>query len=88
MTLLRPLILFLLRLFYRFDASALETMRANGKTLIVANHVSLLDGLLLMVALPFSATAVVNTIVARHPLYRRSLLRADADGGRPQAHRI
>ncbi len=73
MTLLRPLILFLLRLFYRFDASALETMRANGKTLIVANHVSLLDGLLLMVALPFSATAVVNTIVARHPLYRHLL---------------
>lgn len=48
-------------------------MRVEGKALIIANHASLLDGLLLIAALPFSATVVVNTLVARHPLYRHLL---------------
>lgn len=73
MIFLRPLILLILRIFYGFDASTLAHMKANGRTLIIANHVSLLDGLLLMAALPFSATAVVNTIIARHPLYKHIL---------------
>lgn len=73
MILLRPLILLILRVLYGFDASAISHMKANGRTLIIANHVSLLDGLLLMAALPFSATAVVNTLIARHPLYKHIL---------------
>lgn len=71
MMLFRPLILLILRVFYGFDASAIKHMKANGRTLIIANHVSLIDGLLLMAALPFSATVVVNTLIARHALYKR-----------------
>jgi acyl-[acyl-carrier-protein]-phospholipid O-acyltransferase/long-chain-fatty-acid--[acyl-carrier-protein] ligase len=40
----------------------------NERTLIVANHESLIDGLLLAVFLPVHATFVVHTTVARNPL--------------------
>jgi len=40
----------------------------NPRTLIVANHESFLDGLLLALFLPIEATFVVHTTVARHPL--------------------
>jgi acyl-[acyl-carrier-protein]-phospholipid O-acyltransferase / long-chain-fatty-acid--[acyl-carrier-protein] ligase len=40
----------------------------NERTLIVANHESLIDGLLLAVFLPVQATFVVHTTVARNPL--------------------
>jgi len=43
---------------------------ANARTLIVANHESFLDGLLLAVFLPVEATFVVHTQVASHPLFR------------------
>jgi acyl-[acyl-carrier-protein]-phospholipid O-acyltransferase/long-chain-fatty-acid--[acyl-carrier-protein] ligase len=40
----------------------------NPRTLIVANHESFLDGLLLALFLPVEATFVVHTTVARNPL--------------------
>jgi acyl-[acyl-carrier-protein]-phospholipid O-acyltransferase / long-chain-fatty-acid--[acyl-carrier-protein] ligase len=40
----------------------------NERTLIVANHESFIDGLLLAVFLPVQATFVVHTTVARNPL--------------------
>ncbi len=42
----------------------------NPRTLIVANHESFLDGLLLGLFLPVEATFVVHTTVARNPLIR------------------
>jgi acyl-[acyl-carrier-protein]-phospholipid O-acyltransferase / long-chain-fatty-acid--[acyl-carrier-protein] ligase len=43
---------------------------ANERTLIVANHESFVDGLLLAVFLPVSATFVVHTQVLRNLLFR------------------
>jgi hypothetical protein len=56
-------------------ASALSGERArrltaqfhNERTLIVANHESFLDGLLLALFLPVDATFVVHTEIARNP---------------------
>jgi acyl-[acyl-carrier-protein]-phospholipid O-acyltransferase/long-chain-fatty-acid--[acyl-carrier-protein] ligase len=42
---------------------------ANDRTLIVANHESFLDGLLLGLFLPVTATFVVHTTVARNPFF-------------------
>jgi len=44
------------------------TSFVNPRTLIVANHESFLDGLLLALFLPIEATFVVHTTVARNPL--------------------
>lgn len=46
---------------------------SSERTLIVANHESLLDGLLLALFLPVRATFVVHTTVARSPVVARLL---------------
>lgn len=67
---LKPLLRLLFRLLFRIsvhgDASALKP----GKLLVIANHESLLDGLLLGLFLPLRATFVVHTTVLRNPWFR------------------
>jgi acyl-[acyl-carrier-protein]-phospholipid O-acyltransferase/long-chain-fatty-acid--[acyl-carrier-protein] ligase len=60
----------LLRLLFRVRLSGEAGVFVNDRTLIVANHESLLDGLLLAAFLPVSATFVVHTQVAKSAFLR------------------
>jgi acyl-[acyl-carrier-protein]-phospholipid O-acyltransferase/long-chain-fatty-acid--[acyl-carrier-protein] ligase len=55
------------RLLFRVRLHGDATVFLNERTLIVANHESFLDGLLLAAFLPVNATFVVHTTVARNP---------------------
>jgi acyl-[acyl-carrier-protein]-phospholipid O-acyltransferase / long-chain-fatty-acid--[acyl-carrier-protein] ligase len=61
-TLLRPL--------FRISVTGDAREFVNERTLIVANHESFLDGLLLAVFLPVEATFVVHSQVKSNPLFR------------------
>ncbi len=62
---------FVLRRLYRIRVTGLEHYKAAGeRVLIVANHVSLIDALILAVCLPDKLTFAVNTYVARGWLVR------------------
>jgi acyl-[acyl-carrier-protein]-phospholipid O-acyltransferase/long-chain-fatty-acid--[acyl-carrier-protein] ligase len=60
----------LTRLLFRVDIRGDESAFVNERTLIVANHESFLDGLLLALFLPVEATFVVHTTVARNPVIK------------------
>jgi len=56
----------LLRLAYRVEIKGLDNYRAVGdRAVIIVNHVSFLDGLLLAAFLPGKPTFAVNTYIAR-----------------------
>lgn len=60
----------LLRLLYRVDCQGLEHYHAAGdRVLIVANHTSFLDGLLLYAWLPETPTFAINTDIAHQPRF-------------------
>ena len=65
-TFLRRLLTALFRVRVHGDPESLH----NPRTLIVANHESFLDGLLLGVFLPVDAMFVVHTQIANRPLFR------------------
>ncbi|WP_455232806.1 bifunctional acyl-ACP--phospholipid O-acyltransferase/long-chain-fatty-acid--ACP ligase [Geopseudomonas aromaticivorans] len=65
-TFLRRLLTALFRVRVHGDPESLH----NPRTLIVANHESFLDGLLLGVFLPVDAVFVVHTQIANRPLFR------------------
>jgi acyl-[acyl-carrier-protein]-phospholipid O-acyltransferase/long-chain-fatty-acid--[acyl-carrier-protein] ligase len=67
---LRALLRILFRVEVRGEVAALQ----NARTLIVANHESLLDGVLLGAFLPVAATFVVHTEVMKS-VFKRALLR-------------
>jgi acyl-[acyl-carrier-protein]-phospholipid O-acyltransferase/long-chain-fatty-acid--[acyl-carrier-protein] ligase len=58
------------RVLFRVSIHGDSTSFTNARTLIVANHESFLDGLLLALFLPVEATFVVHTTVARNPVNR------------------
>jgi len=61
----------LLRLIYRVELHGLENyQRVRGRVLIVANHQSFLDPVLLWVFLPSDLTFAINTHIARLPWVR------------------
>lgn len=61
----------LLRLLYRVEVSGMENYSlAGNRVLIVANHTSLLDGLLLYAWLPETPTFAINTQIARKKQFR------------------
>jgi len=64
-TILRPL--------FRVELSGPQNVFANPRTLIVANHESFLDGVLLGVFLPVNATFVVHTEVTSRWYFRLAL---------------
>ncbi|MEA3141387.1 MAG: acyl-[acyl-carrier-protein]-phospholipid O-acyltransferase [Gammaproteobacteria bacterium] len=66
----KSLLRVLLRLLFRVQVSGDRDVFSNERTLIVANHESLLDGLLLAVFLPVAATFVVHTQITRSLLVR------------------
>lgn len=61
------------RLLFRVEVRGNATIPADGKLLVVANHESFIDGLLLGLFLPFSATFVVHTTVLKNPWFRMIL---------------
>lgn len=61
------------RVIFRVDVSGVENLPKQGKLLIIANHESFLDGLLLGLFLPIRATFVVHTTVLNHWLFRQIL---------------
>ncbi|MNR71850.1 Bifunctional protein Aas [compost metagenome] len=69
----RTILRALARLVYRVRVEQPENAAAPSKCLIVANHQSLLDGLILWLFLPVNATFVVHTTVKAHWLYGRLL---------------
>lgn len=58
------------RLLFRIEIRGDANLPASGKLLVVANHESLLDGLLLGLFLPFEATFVVHTTVLKNPWFK------------------
>lgn len=71
MILLRYLVRALLQLLYRVDVRGMEHFHAAGnRVLIVANHVSLLDGVLLFAYLPEVPVFAVNARVASRPIFK------------------
>jgi acyl-[acyl-carrier-protein]-phospholipid O-acyltransferase/long-chain-fatty-acid--[acyl-carrier-protein] ligase len=63
---MRAALRFYLRLFHRFEVRGLEHYRAAGdNAILVANHLSLVDGALIAAAVPDRPSFVVNTFMAR-----------------------
>ncbi len=61
----------LLRILYRVHVHGLENYSKTGKrVVIIANHSSLLDGILLYAWLPETPTFAINTQIASRRLYR------------------
>ena len=68
----------LLRLLYRVEVSGMEHYRQAGKrVLIVANHTSLLDGILLYAWFPDNLRFAINTQVATRARFKPFLYFAD-----------
>lgn len=61
------------RIIFRVDVTGLSNLPKHGKLLVIANHESFLDGLLLGLLLPIRATFVVHTTVLNHWLFRQVL---------------
>lgn len=68
----------LLRLLYRVEVTGMEHYRQAGKrVLIVANHTSLLDGILLYAWFPDNLRFAINTQIATRPHFKPFLYFAD-----------
>ncbi|PKO44555.1 MAG: bifunctional acyl-ACP--phospholipid O-acyltransferase/long-chain-fatty-acid--ACP ligase [Betaproteobacteria bacterium HGW-Betaproteobacteria-22] len=61
------------RILFRVDVTGISNLPKRGKLLIIANHESFLDGLLLGLFLPIRTTFVVHTTVLNHWLFRQIL---------------
>lgn len=79
---------FVFKLLFRITITGAYDQPIGRKTLYVANHTSLLDGLLLALFLPSRITVLVHTTVLENPLYRFLLKGIDhyaADPTNPMA---
>ncbi|WP_430435520.1 bifunctional acyl-ACP--phospholipid O-acyltransferase/long-chain-fatty-acid--ACP ligase [Methyloversatilis sp.] len=75
-SLVRPLLTFVCRLLFRISPPA-SLPGQHERLLVVANHESFLDGLLLGLFLPIDPVFVVHTGVARNPFFRLLLSLVD-----------
>jgi acyl-[acyl-carrier-protein]-phospholipid O-acyltransferase / long-chain-fatty-acid--[acyl-carrier-protein] ligase len=85
---LRSLLRFLMRIFFRVRLQGDPAVFKGEKLLIVANHESFLDGLLLGLFLPLDPVFVVNTAISKQWLFRLILSLVDylaVDPGSPMA---
>ena len=62
---------------FRSRANGLQRPIDSHKLLVIANHASFLDGLLLGLFLPFDPVFVVNTDIAKHWFFKRILSLSD-----------
>ena len=58
------------RVIFRVEVAGTANLPQQGKLLIIANHESFLDGLLLGLFLPIRATFVVHTSVLNNQFFR------------------
>ena len=71
LTLAKCLFRGLLKLLYRVEVSGLENYyKAGNRVLIIANHTSLLDGILLYLWLPEKPTFAINTQIAQKKSFK------------------
>ena len=70
---LASLLRFISKILFRVEVRGLENVPAEDRLLIVANHESFLDGLLLGLFIPKKATFVVHTAVLKNWWFRQFL---------------
>jgi len=70
---LKQILKAVIRCVLRIKVTSLPDITRFQRTLVVANHASFLDGLVLALFLPFDATFVVHTEIKAHWLYRHLL---------------
>lgn len=71
LTLAKYLLRSLLKLLYRVEVTGLDNYYTAGKrVLIIANHTSLLDGILLYLWLPEKPTFAINTHIAQKRIFK------------------
>ncbi len=75
--LLRPLLRGLARLFFRIDIEVRQADFSHPRLLVVANHESFLDGLLIGLFLPIDPVFVVHTGIANSFFFRLLLSQVD-----------
>ena len=75
--LLHPVLRVLARLLFRVDIDFRQTDFSHSRLLVVANHESFLDGLLLGLFLPINPVFVVHTGVANNFWFRILLSQVD-----------
>ena len=72
------LVRYLLKVLYGVKVSGMENyQKAGDRVLIVANHTSLLDGVLLYAWLPETPTFAINSDIAKRKLFKFFLLFVD-----------
>jgi acyl-[acyl-carrier-protein]-phospholipid O-acyltransferase/long-chain-fatty-acid--[acyl-carrier-protein] ligase len=76
-SLLRPLLRGLARLFFRVEVAAQQADFRHQRLLVVANHESFLDGLLIGLFLPIDPVFVVHTTIAESFFFRILLSQVD-----------
>ncbi|MCL4470599.1 MAG: bifunctional acyl-ACP--phospholipid O-acyltransferase/long-chain-fatty-acid--ACP ligase [Gammaproteobacteria bacterium] len=72
---LKTLLRLLCRMLFRVEIHGNINLPETGKLLVIANHESFLDGLLIGLFLPFRATFLVHTTVLDNPIFRFLLSR-------------
>lgn len=72
---LKTLLRVVCRILFRVEIRGSANVPSDGKLLVIANHESFLDGLLLGLFLPVRATFVVHTTVLDNPVFRLLLAR-------------
>lgn len=66
---LKTLLRLLCRILFRVEIHGNANLPETGKLLVIANHESFLDGLLIGLFLPFRATFLVHTTVLNNPVF-------------------
>ena len=69
-TILKTLLKFLFKVLFRVEINGDPSVFHNRRTLIVANHESFVDGLLLGLFMPVDAFFVVHSQIANRPFFR------------------
>lgn len=71
MELVKGMLRWVLKALYKVEVKGLEHLEGAGnRVLIVANHTSFLDAVLLVAFLPGKLTFAVNTFIAQNPLFK------------------
>ena len=84
---IKAILAFIVRSLFRIKIVG-EFKQEEGRTVIIVNHQSFLDGLIVGLVLPISPVFIVNTDIARHPLVRIFLSLSDylvVDPSKPMA---
>lgn len=84
---IKTILAFIIRSLFRIKVVG-EFKQEEGRTVIIVNHQSFLDGLIVGLVLPISPVFIINTDIASHPLVRIFLSLSDylvIDPAKPMA---